>query len=99
MQLVDNIILERWTYPALFLPTKIAVDHLRRTMNTVRLKTRGRIGSLLIRCQLVEIKRAIVDVLYRRFMIPARALSQRDNALAVEQAQIDSLQRRRPQAK
>jgi hypothetical protein len=68
-------------------------------MNAVRLKTRSGIGSLLIRCQLIEIKRAIIDVLYRRFMIPARAFCERDDALAVEQAQIDSLQRRRPDAK
>ena len=46
MQLVDDVIFKRQTGPALIVPTKLAVDHLRRTMNTFRLKTRRRVGAL-----------------------------------------------------
>ena len=91
VKLVDNVIFERDAGPVLVVPGKLGIDDCRRAMHSLRLKTRSRIGSLVVRLRAERNKD-------RRAARPERSLHDsracpfhRNEPVVSEQAHADPL--------
>src|SRR5262245_1085982 len=99
MQFVADVVGQRQTEPPGVLPGEGRGDYLRRTVNALRLTTRGGVRPLAATVELVEVPRPRPDVCKDRFKVPVFLRFQGSSLLARgHQHNLDVLDHRRPDA-
>jgi hypothetical protein len=79
VKFIKNVISKREPKPTLILPGEMGTDHLRRSVDPLRLESRGRIWVFSLLVQTIEVKRAGFDVLQNPAVVPSVVSLKREN--------------------
>jgi len=100
VKLVYDEVFERKAKPTTVRPFELRLCHLRWAMNPLRLKMRGRIWTLLIVLQTIEVEAARLAVIDNNLMVaPLRWPHWHKALLGCQKMELESLEKRGPNAK